>query len=147
VKSTELLNSLLVELFNHVLYLEEQNLQIKGINLTMNEIHTIEAINDVKEATMTNVSRKLLITLGTLTTAVKKLEAKGYVFRVRNSNDARIVKLGLSDTAREVLKIQDDYQKNMFETVLNDLSDEEEEVFLSSLTKIEQYFKRNHTYK
>lgn len=140
-----ILNNMLVDLFNHILYLEEQNLQLKGINLTMNEVHTIEAINDVEDATMGNVAQKLIITLGTLTTAVKKLEKKQYVTRVRDKNDARIVRLTLTDQAFEVLKIHDDFHVDMIDTVLDDLSEEEEIALLKSLIKIQHYFEKNYT--
>lgn len=140
-----ILNNMLVELFNHILYLEEQNLQLKGISLTMNEIHTIEAINDVEDATMSNVAQKLMITLGTLTTAVKKLEKKQYVTRVRDNNDARIVRLSLTEKAMEVLQIHDDFHVDMIDTVLDDLSEEEEVALLKSLIKIQHYFEKNYT--
>lgn len=139
-----ILNSMLVELFNHILYLEEQNLQLKGINLTMNEIHTIEAINDVQDATMSNVAHRLIITLGTLTTAIKKLERKEYVTRVRDTNDARIVRLSLTDKAYEVLKVHDDFHVDMIDNVLTDLNEEEELILLKSLTKVQNYFEKNY---
>lgn len=138
-----ILNYMLVDLFNHILYLEEQNLQLKGINLTMNEIHTIEAISDIINPTMSSVAHKLMITLGTLTTAIKKLEKKGYVTRVKDENDARIVRLSLTKKAVEVLNIHDEFHVNMIETVLDDLSEEEEEVFLKSILKIQYYFENN----
>lgn len=140
-----ILNYMLVDLFNHILYLEEQNLQLKGINLTMNEIHTIEAINDVESPTMSSVAQKLMITLGTLTTAIKKLENKGYVERFKDKKDARIVRLLLTEKAKEVLKVHDNFHINMIDTVLDDLSEEEEEVFLKSILKIQYYFEKNYT--
>lgn len=144
MNAKSILNELLVELFNHILYLEEQNLQLKGINLTMNEIHTIEAIRDLNEPQMSSVARKLLITLGTLTTAVKRLEAKGYVERFKEKSDARVVKVRLTKAGHDVLVYHDDFHKDMIDTVLNDLTDHEEEVLLSSLVKIKGYFKRNY---
>ncbi|MDR1782010.1 MAG: MarR family transcriptional regulator [Bacilli bacterium] len=137
----KILDEILVELFNHILYLEEQNIQSKGINLTMNEVHTIEAIRDVEDPIMSNVARKLMITLGTLTTVIKRLEHKGYVKRIRDKQDARILRLELSTNATNVLKIHDGFHRNMIETILNDLNDEEEDVLLTSLVKIKEYFK------
>lgn len=136
-----ILNEILVELFNHILYLEEQNLQIKGINLTMNEIHTIEAIRNVNDASMSNIATKLLITLGTLTTVVKRLEAKGYVERFKEMSDARVVNVRVTQAGKDVLAIHDKFHKDMIETVLNDLTKHEEEVLLVSLVKIKEYFK------
>lgn len=140
MNSKAILNEILVELFNHILYLEEQNLQVKGINLTMNETHTIEAIREVNDASMSNIATKLLITLGTLTTVVKRLESKGYVERFKEVSDARVVKVRITQAGRDVLAIHDNFHKDMIETVLNDLTKHEEEVLLVSLMKIKEYF-------
>ncbi|MDF9867154.1 DNA-binding MarR family transcriptional regulator [Bacilli bacterium PM5-3] len=137
-----ILNEILVELFNHILYLEEQNIQMKGIQLTMNEVHTLEAIRESDDAIMSNVAKKLMITFGTMTTAIKKLEQKGYVNRIKDDNDARIVRLELTSKANQALRIHDNFHKNMIETVLTDLSDTEEDVLLNSLVKIKEYFKK-----
>ena len=145
-KKEDILNELLVELFNHILYLEEQNLQMKGIPLTMNEVHTLEAIKDAKDPIMSNVAKKLMITLGTMTTAIKKLEQKGYVERIRDEKDARIVRLTLSKEGHNVVAVHDNFHKNMIDTVLTDLTEKEEDVLLSSLVKIKNYFKRHDEY-
>ena len=139
---SEILNDILVELFNHILYLEEQNLQLKGINLTMNEIHTIETVRNVDDPTMGNIAKKLIITLGTLTTVVKRLEAKGYIKRSKCEDDARIVRVELLPEAYEVLAVHDEFHENMIDTVLTDLDDEEEKVLLSGLIKVKDYFER-----
>ncbi|MDH6602916.1 DNA-binding MarR family transcriptional regulator [Bacilli bacterium PM5-9] len=141
-----ILNEILVELFNHILYLEEQNIQMKGIQLTMNEVHTLEAIRESDDAIMSNVAKKLMITFGTMTTAIKKLEQKGYVNRIKDDNDARIVRLELTSKANQALRIHDNFHKNMIETVLTDLSDTEEDVLLNSLVKIKEYFKKRDRY-
>ncbi|MEG0283604.1 MAG: MarR family winged helix-turn-helix transcriptional regulator [Erysipelotrichales bacterium] len=145
MNAQEILNELLVDLFNHILYLEEENLHAKGISLTMNEVHTIEAIRDLDNPIMSSVAKKLMITLGTLTTSVKRLEAKGYVERFRDSIDARNVRVRLTKSAQEVMVIHDKFHEDMINTILNDLDEKEEVVLLSSLMKVQDYFKS--TYK
>lgn len=138
----DVLNDLFVELFNHILYLEEQNIQRKGIELTMNEVHTLEAISNESNPTMGNVARRLMITIGTLTTAIKKLEAKGYVKRSKDENDGRIVRITLTSHAIEVLQEHEHFHVNMIDDVLQFLNDDEQDALISSLTKIKEYFKR-----
>ena len=53
----ETLNELLVDLFNHILVLEEKNLQDRGISLSMTEVHTLENIQKSKSKTMSDVAR------------------------------------------------------------------------------------------
>lgn len=145
-EKSEVLNVLLVELFNHILYLEEQNLQSEGIDLTMSEIHTLEAIRDVDEPTISSVAKKLMITLGTMTTATKKLEQKGYLTKIRDQQDARIVRLALKQKAHDVLEPHDRFHATMIENILNNLNKEEEDVLLRSLVKIQNYFVNHDEY-
>ena len=83
-KSTITINELLVQLFNDILQIEEKSLK-EGIisDLSITEIHTIEAIGMYAEKSMSEVAQILKITVGTLTTAINKLIKKGYVERKR----------------------------------------------------------------
>ena len=45
--------------------------------LSMNEMHIIEAVSKQQFPTMTNVAKTLKVTVGTLTTAITKLIKKG----------------------------------------------------------------------
>lgn len=44
METKKVLNELLVDLFYHILRLEEKNLKDNGVNLSMTEVHAIEAI-------------------------------------------------------------------------------------------------------
>lgn len=139
----DILKVILSELFNKILYLEEKDLESRNIDLTMNEMHTLEAIDDVEEATMNNVANKLMITAGTLTTAIKKLETKGYVKRERDENDGRITRLKLTSKALYVLAIHEKFHDEMVSHILKDLDENEEEVLMSALLKIQDFFLEN----
>ena len=79
-KTTAVINRLLVQLFNDVLQIEESSLRNGEISdISMTEIHTIEAIGMYTEKTMSEVAQSLKITVGTLTTAINKLIRKEYV--------------------------------------------------------------------
>jgi len=71
------LNELLVTIFNDILEIEQTALQ-EGVlkDLSVTEIHTIEAIGMYHPRTMTEVANDLNITVGTLTTAITKLVKK-----------------------------------------------------------------------
>ena len=43
----------------------------------MNEVHVLEAIEKTDEPTMTNIAKRLRITVGTLTTSMNRLVEKG----------------------------------------------------------------------
>jgi DNA-binding MarR family transcriptional regulator len=83
VSPKEVINELLVDVFNHILNIEGDILKKRGIKLSMTEVHVLEAIRNTTVPTMGNVAQKLRVTLGTLTTSVNVLVRKDYVTRYR----------------------------------------------------------------
>ena len=99
----ELLNKLLVQLFNDILHIEENSLKnIDLIDLSMTEIHTIEAIGIKDAKTMGEIAHDLRITVGTLSAAITKLIKKGYVERKRTEEDRRVVLVSLTSKGENV---------------------------------------------
>ena len=88
-KTRHTLNELLVYLFNYILYIEANNLKQKGVELSINEVHILERIEKASSNTMSHLARSLMVTSGTLTTNVSRLEKNGYVERYRDENDRR----------------------------------------------------------
>ena len=140
-KIKSIINELLVEIFNHILSIEEEQLKKTGINLSMNEIHTLEAIQNSNEPTMSNIAKKMRITTGTLTTAINRLVDKKYVTRHIESADRRKVYLKLTKTSEEALQDHDNFHNEMIDSIFKDLPIEEDEVLLKSLESIADYFK------
>ena len=143
-KAKDLVNELLVEVFNHILSIEEEALRKEGVMLSMTEIHVLEAIRNESNPTMTNVARKLRVTVGTLTTGINTLLKKGFVLRDRKEEDRRVVLLSLTDEALEVLKIHDKFHDEMIEAAFSNLNLEEDEVLVKSLENVSNYFKNHY---
>ena len=143
-KTKNLVNELLVDVFNHILAIEEAQLKEQGVELSMTEVHVLEAIQNAAEPTMTNVSRTLRVTIGTLTTSISTLVRKGYVTRIRGEEDRRVVNLHLTDNALEVLKVHAKFHDEMIESVFKDLNIEEDEVLIKSLERVNEYFKTRY---
>ena len=141
VSAKEVINELLVDVFNHILSIEEDSLKKQGIKISMTEVHVLEAIKNSPIPIMGNVAHKLRVTLGTLTTSVNVLVRKNYVIRYRDDSDRRKVYLKLTDSALEVLKIHEAFHNEMIESLFADLELEKDEVLLKSLENISQYFK------
>lgn len=108
----------------------------------MSEIHVLEAIDLSEEPTMSNVAKRLGITIGSLTTAINTLYQKGYVSRDRDPEDRRKVVVGLLPKAVEVLKEHDAFHKDMIDSIFDDLEIEKDELLIDSLLKLSTYFKK-----
>lgn len=137
----EIINELLVDVFNHILDIEEDELKKENVKLSMKEVHAIEAISRTKDKTMSNVAKTLRITVGSLTICIDRLVSKGYVKRVNDEFDRRKVLIELTTKGEEVLAIHNQFHENMLKDVVNDLSLEDNEVLIKSLETVKDYFK------
>jgi len=144
ISPKEVINELLVDVFNHILSIEADVLKQRGVKISMTEVHVLEAIKNSQIPTMGSVAQKLRVTLGTLTTSINVLVRKNYVARYRDESDRRKVYLKLSDSALEVLKVHDEFHNEMVSSLFKDLELEKDEVLMKSLENISQYFKEHY---
>ncbi|MGL4949524.1 MAG: MarR family winged helix-turn-helix transcriptional regulator [Anaeroplasmataceae bacterium] len=136
----QIVNTLLVEVFNHILDIEEEYINKLNVNLSIKEIHVLEAINLVDEKTMSNIARKLRITVGSLTVSIDRLVSKGFVLRENDPSDRRIVRLALSNKAKIALKSHDDFHDAMLNDIFHNIDVEEQQTLVKSLEYIKDYF-------
>lgn len=139
-KTKKQLNNLLVDLFNQILILEEMNIREKGIDLSMTEIHVLDAIARSKNNTMSNVATKLMVTQGTLTVSTNKLIKNGYIEKYQDEKDKRVYRLKLTKKGKEIISIHDAFHSNMIEAAIKDLKLDDNEVLLKSLENISDFF-------
>ena len=137
----EILNHVLVTLFNQILNIEEKALK-KGPynNLTINELHVIDAIGIDQVHPMSVIASKLDVTVGTLTIAMNHLVKKGYATRVRSEDDRRVVLVGLTDMGNGAFEHHRQFHEEMITYTVSALNEKESDVLTESLTKIIEYF-------
>jgi DNA-binding MarR family transcriptional regulator len=141
----EQLNHFLVVTFNTILRLEEKTLEsLTNNNLSISEVHLLETIFETMkkdENTATNIAHAAGITLGSLTTAVKTLEKKGYLVRERDESDKRIIHIIPTPIAVFVNDQHRKFHEKMVEEIVANLSIKEEEVLIEALSKVQSYFR------
>jgi DNA-binding MarR family transcriptional regulator len=136
------INKMLVEVYDDVNHIEEYSIKQGTFrDLSITEIHTIEAVGLYGSKTMSEVAAELEITMGTLTTAVDKLIKKGYVERSRSVTDRRIVNVSLTKRGKLAYRIHEKFHLDMVQEVLLDFTPEEEEVLLTALGKLNRHLK------
>lgn len=138
----ELLNDLLVMLFNEVLDMETRALITGSFKeISINDMHIIDAIGVSEPKNMSTVAKAMSVTVGTLTTAINNLVKKGYVSRVRSSEDKRVVLLSLTEKGRAAYKKHAAFHRQMVKTVMNGFEGDEMEVLTRALEKLRKYFR------
>ncbi len=131
------INTLLVDIFNSVLKFEEKALWEGPFNdVSITEVHTVEAIGLDEKKKMSEIAKKLNITLGTLTTAINNLSRKGYVERVKDNFDKRVVFIRLTKKGRFLFRVHENFHEKMVSFVIENITKEEEEVLISALDKL-----------
>ena len=113
----EAINDVLVNLFNEILDLEERAL-ITGEykNISVNDMHIINAVGIREQKNMSTVARELNVTVGTLTIAVTEQGKKAYYHHK-------------------------DFHEKMVLAVLKGLNVEETEALTKALTKLQAFFR------
>ena len=147
-RSFNIINELLVNLFNDIVQIEQNELQNGNLNdLSVTEIHTIEAIGMYDPRSMSEVAADLQITVGTLTTAINRLIKKEYVERKRIEEDRRVVQIQLTKKGKLAYRIHQKFHVDMVKETIEDLSEIEEEVLIASLEKLNNFFKQKYNLK
>ena len=123
-KEEKVLYKRLEEAFNYVanltMVIEERTIDKKIVNdLTLGELHVLEVVNKESTMPMTKVANQLKITVGSLTTCVNRLVKKEYLFRERDENDHRIIKVSTTQKAKKVLKTHDIFHEQILLGVLD----------------------------
>lgn len=144
-ENISIINETLVEVFNNILIIEQQAMQATKYNdISISEIHTIEAIGINELKNMTEVASKLKITMGTLTTAINTLVKKGYVERKRLDTDRRVVLVELTNKGKLIYRIHNRFHNTMVKRTIEGLTPEEEKVLIKSLKKLNAFFKKTY---
>jgi DNA-binding MarR family transcriptional regulator len=140
----DVLNDLLVNIFNQILSIEAESLRKQGVTLSMSEVHVLEAILKTSEPSMGSVAKRLRVTIGTLTTAINTLVKKGFVSRTKDAKDNRKVILHLTEKANPVMKVHDAFHEEMISRVIEDLHIDQNEALIKSLESLSTYFREKY---
>lgn len=136
------INDVALGIFNDVLYIEEQVLfKTSFKNVTISELHTIAAIGKDSKKTMSEISKELHITMGTLTTSINNLVKKGYVVRSKDEKDRRLVFVELTKKGRVLFRMHAKFHLNVVEGAISSLDECEQINLLQSLEKLSEALK------
>lgn len=139
----EELNDLIVETFQSINKMEEQTIRrFTKINVSISELHLLEAVarGGSQGKTISDLAQEQEITLPSVTVAINKLVRKGYVEKIRSETDARRVYVKLTRQGQKVNSGHQYFHKNLARNVAADLTDEEKQVLIRGIGKLNHYF-------
>lgn len=140
------LNELLVGLFHDIMTIEEKAIR-KGPfkEVTVNDMHVIEAIGIEKSKNMSTVAKALGVTMGTLTISVNSLVKKGFVERSRSEEDRRVVLISLTAEGKKAFQYHQQFHEDMIQSIVGQLDADEKKVLQKTLSNLNIFFKEQNS--
>ena len=140
---SEKINSFLVNAFNTILQLEDRALSSSHefSNLSVREFHVIETVIACGEdSSMSTISQRLGITVGSLTVAVKTLTQKGYLRREKRIGDMRRVYVLPTERGLAANEYHSTFHCKMVDALLEKLPPEELDTLVKALGVVSNFF-------
>jgi DNA-binding MarR family transcriptional regulator len=136
-----LLNKILKELFYKIMRLQEKVVS-RSANSTISrtEMHMLEAIEDSKFATLTNVAEELGITKATASVSAARLKKKDYIEKVKSDKDKRLNMLQLTDKGKDCCSKHRQFHDMMVQSMLKDFKISQYPEVLISLRNLNNFF-------
>ena len=142
---SEFLSELLERTYYSVIQIEEHMVKgAKSLNLSIGEIHLIEAVAKGQEEgkTISELSEMKSISLPSVTLAINKLVNKGYVIKTKCLQDGRVVNVTLTKRGKKVNNVHQHFHKLMIASVTDALSQEELDAMVKGIVKLNEFLEK-----
>jgi MarR family 2-MHQ and catechol resistance regulon transcriptional repressor len=113
---------------------DRESIAETGLNLS--DFTIMEALLHKGPLPVNTIGRKVLLTSGSMTAAVNRLENKGLVKRIQDSSDGRRFYVHLTKAGRKVIRRAFATHKNNLEKIAETLTTEERKELVRLLKKI-----------
>lgn len=134
------INRALIKIYNGILWIEEKELLKSTFNdLTIKELHAVDAISMYDHQTVSQVAKKLHLTPGTMTAMTDRLINKGYVERKRDADDRRIIRLYLTKKGRVLYRAHRAFHNMMVKSFLKDMNDQDLKIVNKAISNLEDF--------
>ena len=138
------LNALLVRAYRSIELIEEQQLSgLQKMNLTIAEIHLLEAVGTVRECpegkTISEISECLGVSLPSVTLAINKLVKKGFVEKRKSQTDGRVVHVLLTKLGYKANRAHEYFHRKMVSSISSGLNNEEKQTLLQGMSKLNAF--------
>ncbi len=142
MSSFEIVNDVLVNLFQEILVLEEKGI-ITGefTNISVNDMHIIDKIGPGEGKNMSAIAKEHGVTVGSLTTSMNSLVKKEYVIRERSEQDRRVVTIRLSEKGLRAYEHHRNFHMKMTSAALAILKEEDIPKVTKVLVGLEKFFR------
>ena len=136
-----LVNRVLKDMFFKVLRLQEHYVSSSSNDtLSRTEMHILETVQDLEDATVTDIAEQLGVTKATASVAVTRLEEKRYLKKVKSEQDKRKSILELTEGGMYCCGKHRKFHDIMVKSVLQDFDIKQYPDVLKALSSLLNFF-------
>lgn len=122
-------------------YVKHQVDEFEKLKITMPQFFVLELVNRQGEAKMSDLAKFVNVTTAAMTGIVQRLFKNGYVLRVDEPEDRRIIKIKLTSKGAKMVKEMMQKRKEITIKMFGSISQEEREEYLKILMHVHEHLK------
>ncbi|NLL30112.1 MAG: MarR family transcriptional regulator [Clostridiales bacterium] len=117
----------------------EKSVQESGLNIS--EFGVLEVLYNQGDQPVQKIAEKILVTSGTITYVINKLENKNLVIRKKCEKDKRIFYVSLTKEGEELISKAFEKHKEFLNDILSGMDEDSKRSLLSNLIKLRRILK------
>ena len=125
--------NLFLQIFNKMV---KGSRRISDMSVTLSQMKALMAFHEDREYSMTELSKNALVKMPSMTEMVDRLELEGVLKRVRDTQDRRVVKVGLTEKGKKVHAQFIDRRREEMGNLFCKLTIKDQDDLLISLRKV-----------
>ena len=121
---------------NHMMVQKKLMEQLKDTGLTLGQPKVLDYLKDHDGASQKEIAAGCLIEAGSLTSILKRMEEKGLIERKMLNGNRRTFHIFMTESGKKNQKLVEETFEKIEETALNNVSEEEQKVFMEIFLRI-----------
>ena len=125
--------------YNDLFFQIEKSFQEFGLNIS--EFGVLEMLYHKGDQPVQKVAEKILVTSGTITYVINKLEKKGFVIRRKCNKDKRVYYVSLTEKGKDYISHIFPKHKDFLDNLFKDIDEESKTQLLENLIQLRKVLK------
>ena len=121
---------------NHMMVQKKLMEQLKDTGLTLGQPKVLDYLKDHDGASQKEIAAGCLIEAGSLTSILNRMEEKGLIERKMLNGNRRTFHIFMTESGKKNQKLVEETFEKIEETALNNISEEEQKVFMEIFHRI-----------
>ena len=121
---------------NHMMVQKKLMEQLKDTGLTLGQPKVLDYLKDHDGASQKEIAAGCLIEAGSLTSILNRMEEKGLIERKMLNGNRRTLHIFMTESGKKNQKLVEETFEKIEETALNNVSEEEQKVFMEIFLRI-----------